>query len=80
MIGLNTVGGFELKSDRISVTMLGSGCWEGTPAPFCRCKLCRIASKNILSIENRMRPSFYIKSKKVAVCHGAWTRFSHADC
>lgn len=58
------VGGFELKSDRISVTMLGSGCWEGTPAPFCRCKLCRIASKNILSIENRMRPSFYIKSKK----------------
>ena len=54
----------ELKSNSMSVTMLGSGCWEGTPAPFCRCKLCRIASKNILSIENRMRPSFYIKTKE----------------
>lgn len=55
---------FELKSDKMSVTMLGSGCWEGTPAPFCRCKLCRIASKNILSVENRMRPSFHIKAKE----------------
>lgn len=53
----------ELKSDKMSVTMLGSGCWEGTPAPFCRCKLCRMASKNILSVENRMRPSFHIKAK-----------------
>lgn len=54
----------KLKSDKMSVTMLGSGCWEGTPAPFCRCKLCRMASKNILSIENRMRPSFYVKTKE----------------
>lgn len=54
----------ELKSDKMSVTMLGSGCWEGTPAPFCRCKLCRMASKNILSVENRMRPSFHIKTKE----------------
>lgn len=53
-----------LKSDKMSVTMLGSGCWEGTPAPFCRCNLCRTASKNTLSIENRTRPGFHVRTKE----------------
>lgn len=47
--------------------MLGSGCWEGTPAPFCSCTICREASKNPLSIENRMRPEFYVETDSTRI-------------
>lgn len=48
----------------MNITMLGSGCWEGVPAPFCGCRICNHASENPLSQENRTRPSFFVESDK----------------
>lgn len=47
----------------MNITMLGSGCWEGTPAPFCSCKICTIASRDHNSVEYRSRPEFLVSTQ-----------------
>lgn len=49
---------------RMNITVLGSGCWEGTPAPFCECSVCTEATKNPLSIENRTRPEVLVETNE----------------
>lgn len=46
------------------MTMLGSGCWEGTPAPFCDCKICQAAASSVTSKDNRSRPSFFVEHEE----------------
>lgn len=44
----------------MKVTVLGSGAWEGIPAPFCSCKACTSTSPK----DKRTRPQFLVESKK----------------
>lgn len=44
----------------MKIKILGSGAWEGIPAPFCSCKVCNIAKKDILSKNNRTRPQLLV--------------------
>ncbi len=48
----------------MNVTMLGSGCWEGTPSPFCSCRICSMASKDHNSIEYRSRPELLVSAEE----------------
>lgn len=43
--------------------MLGSGCWEGTPAPFCNCPICTAAARDMNSIEFRSRPEILVQGE-----------------
>ncbi len=42
-------------------TIIGSGAWEGIPAPFCSCDVCSLAIKEPRSKNNRTRPQFLIE-------------------
>lgn len=46
----------------MQITVIGSGGWEGIPAPFCRCRVCRIAPPN--SKNSRTRPQFLFETSK----------------
>ena len=48
----------------MQVTILGSGAWEGIPAPFCSCNVCTAAMDNIDSKNNRTRPQLLLESEK----------------
>lgn len=48
----------------MKVTVLGSGAWEGIPAPFCKCNICQSAIKKPKSKNNRTRPEFLVETKK----------------
>lgn len=48
----------------MQVVVLGSGAWEGIPAPFCRCRVCDIARTNPHSKNWRTRPGFLITHGK----------------
>jgi phosphoribosyl 1,2-cyclic phosphate phosphodiesterase len=45
------------------VKILGSGGWEGIPAPFCNCRVCESA-KDPKSKDNRTRPSIAVETDK----------------
>ncbi len=45
----------------MKLTILGSGAWEGIPAPFCSCAICSLAIKEPESKNNRTRPQFLIE-------------------
>lgn len=45
----------------MKIKILGSGAWEGIPAPFCKCKICESAKKPN-SKDNRTRPQISIES------------------
>jgi phosphoribosyl 1,2-cyclic phosphate phosphodiesterase len=47
----------------MKIKILGSGGWEGIPAPFCNCKACKSA-KEINSEDNRTRPEILVENKK----------------
>lgn len=47
----------------MEVKMLGSGSWEGIPAPFCNCRVCE-SSKRHGSKDNRTRPELLIETSK----------------
>ena len=47
----------------MNITILGSGGWEGIPAPFCKCRVCKSA-KNSKSKDYRTRPEILIESAK----------------
>lgn len=53
----------------MKIKFLGSGCWQGVPAPFCNCKICRRAIKLPNSRDARMRSSLLLENngKKVIV-------------
>lgn len=40
----------------MKITILGSGGWEGIPAPFCDCTVCKKAVSNPNSKDRRTRP------------------------
>lgn len=48
----------------MKITVLGSGAWEGIPAPFCHCLICEQATKNSFDKNNRMRPCFMVETEK----------------
>ncbi|MGV8161919.1 MAG: MBL fold metallo-hydrolase [Candidatus Nanoarchaeia archaeon] len=47
----------------MDITILGSGGWEGIPAPFCKCRVCKSA-KDPKSKDYRTRPEILIETKK----------------
>ncbi len=47
----------------MKLTILGSGAWEGIPAPFCHCLLCRTATSTKGSKNNRTRPLFLCETE-----------------
>lgn len=44
------------------ITILGSGAWEGIPAPFCNCRICKLATENLTSKNNRTRPQLLVEN------------------
>lgn len=48
----------------MKVTFLGSGAWEGIPAPFCSCTVCHIATNHPTSKNNRMRPLLLCETRE----------------
>ncbi|MBU2476913.1 hypothetical protein KKG83_05570 [Candidatus Micrarchaeota archaeon] len=44
----------------MEIKILSSGAWEGIPAPFCNCKVCKFARENSSSKENRTRTSIQV--------------------
>jgi phosphoribosyl 1,2-cyclic phosphate phosphodiesterase len=44
----------------MDITILGSGAWEGIPAPFCMCNACASASPK----DKRTRPQFLVESEE----------------
>ena len=51
----------------MKLTILGSGAWQGIPAPFCLCAVCRLAMENPNEKNFRMRPQLLIEIE-----HGAF--------
>ena len=47
----------------MKIKILGSGAWEGIPAPFCSCNTCNLAKKYPLSRNNRTRPQLLIEGQ-----------------
>ena len=48
----------------MKIKILGSGGWEGIPAPFCNCRVCKIARKNPNSKDYRTRPEILVETEK----------------
>ncbi len=46
----------------MKITILGSGAWEGIPAPFCACRVCTIAKNDPSSPNNRTRPQLLVEN------------------
>lgn len=46
----------------MNITTLGSGAWEGIPAPFCTCTVCTLAVQDPSSKNNRTRPEFLVEN------------------
>lgn len=44
----------------MKIKILGSGAWDGIPAPFCSCDVCNVAKKDTHSKNNRTRPQFLV--------------------
>lgn len=50
----------------MKITILGSGAWQGIPAPFCDCSICRQAIQQPFTKNSRMRPEIMIETEKGA--------------
>ena len=46
----------------MKITILGSGAWEGIPAPFCHCTVCSLAINNPSDKNNRTRPQLFVET------------------
>lgn len=47
----------------MKIKIIGSGGWEGIPAPFCSCRVCKLA-KNPESKNSRTRPEILVETEK----------------
>ncbi len=47
----------------MKIKILGSGGWEGMPAPFCSCRVCKSAKADPKSKNNRTRPEILVETK-----------------
>lgn len=50
----------------MKTTLLGSGGWEGIPAPFCLCRVCAKAAQDPFGKEARTRPGLLIETAEGA--------------
>lgn len=50
----------------MKVIILGSGAWQGIPAPFCSCAICTQATENPTSKNYRTRPEILIETNEGA--------------
>jgi len=48
----------------MKIKLLGSGAWEGIPASFCNCRVCKEARINLDSKNNRTRPSLLLETEE----------------
>ncbi|MBS3105057.1 MBL fold metallo-hydrolase [Candidatus Woesearchaeota archaeon] len=48
----------------MKIRILGSGAWEGIPAPFCKCKVCELAKEYPNSKDHRTRPEILVEGDK----------------
>ena len=48
----------------MKIKILGSGAWQGIPAPFCNCDICHKAVENPNSKDARTRPQFMVETKE----------------
>jgi phosphoribosyl 1,2-cyclic phosphodiesterase len=48
----------------MKIKILGLGGWEGIPAPFCNCRICKLAVENPHSKNNRSQPEILIETKE----------------
>ncbi len=48
----------------MKIKILGSGGWEGIPAPFCNCRVCRLAKENPNSKNFRTRPEILVETEE----------------
>ena len=48
----------------MKVKILGSGGWEGIPAPFCNCRVCNLAKENPNSKNFRTRPEILVETEE----------------
>ena len=46
----------------MKITILGSGAWEGIPAPFCACRVCKLATEKPGSKNCRTRPQLLVEN------------------
>ncbi len=46
----------------MKIKILGSGGWEGTPSPFCKCDICLSAKNDPLSKDSRTRPEILVEN------------------
>ena len=47
----------------LKIKILGSGGWEGIPAPFCNCKICKLAKEDPDSKNFRTRPEVLVETE-----------------
>ena len=48
----------------MKIKILGSGGWEGIPASFCNCRVCRLAKEDPNSKNFRTRPEFLVETEE----------------
>jgi phosphoribosyl 1,2-cyclic phosphodiesterase len=46
----------------MKIIVTGSGGWEGTPSPFCTCRICSAAQREPHGIESRAKPGFCVQT------------------
>lgn len=46
----------------MKITVLGSGAWEGIPAPFCKCTVCTLAAESPFDKNSRTRPQLLVEN------------------
>lgn len=46
----------------MKIIVTGSGGWEGTPSPFCDCRVCSAAKREPTGVEARMKPGFFVQT------------------
>jgi phosphoribosyl 1,2-cyclic phosphate phosphodiesterase len=48
----------------MKIKILGSGAWEGIPAPMCKCRVCNSAQEDKNNKNNRTRPQLLVESEE----------------
>ncbi len=46
----------------MNIRIIGSGAWQGIPAPFCSCVVCSEARDNPIGLNSRTRPALFFQS------------------
>jgi len=53
----------KIENGYMNLSILGSGAWEGIPAPFCNCRVC-LSALELGSKDFRMRPQLLVKTEE----------------